>query len=233
MSLHDGFDSASEALKVRHRPLFLAMQRANRAWAGGVTEGFKVMGVHPTSTLAALSPDEYDLAPSLLLALEYISYFKPREVVHYIAGLADCITVPSPSARKASPSRKAAVDGLANIMRTMLRELNEIDFTPHATPLSLSRAQAIQSDLLSLIDAAHVTLMKLSPVSQDVRVTPMNPRSPRGDDKGTAVHSDSPTTEPVAPTRPQQNQKEGAPIGKMHEGAKRLDISVGSGSVRN
>lgn len=232
MSLHDGFDSASEALKVRHRPLFLAMQRANRAWTGGVTEGFKVMGVNPTATLAALAPDEYGQAPSLLLALEYIEYFKPREVVHYIAGLADCITLPSPSARKAYPSRQAAVDGLTKIMRTMLRELHEIDFTARATPLSLSRAQAIQADLLSLIDAAHVTLMKLSPVSQDVRVT-LKPRSPMDDERGAAVHPDISTTEHVAPAHPPHAEQEGAPIGKMHKGSKSLDVSVGSGSVSN
>jgi len=215
MSLHDGFDCAAEALKVRHRTLFLEIQRANRAWPGGVTEGFKVMGIHPTATLAALSPDEYDQAPSLLLALEYISYFKPRAVVHYIAGLADCITVPAPSTRKAFPSRKAAADDLASkIRRVLMSDLEDAAGTP-----SLSRAQAIQSDLLALIDAAHAMYIKLSPVSQDVRT-----QSPRPLNQAPGL--DCPAS-PSSGDRRNINQASGAPMGGLHTGTEEPDIGLG------
>jgi len=216
MSLHDGFDCAAEALKVRHRTLFLEIQRANRAWPGGVTEGFKVMGIHPTATLAALSPDEYDQAPSLLLALEYISYFKPRAVVHYIAGLADCITVPAPSTRKAFPSRKAAADDLASkIRRVLMSDLEDAAGTP-----SLSRAQAIQSDLLALIDAAHAMYIKLSPVSQDVRL----PRAPQGEGLRCAASASGSADGSATEAR---GQVRGSSLDLMHTGAKEPDIGLG------
>lgn len=213
MSLHDGFDSAAEALKVRHRPLFLAMQRANRAWPGGVTEGFKVMGISPTATLAALAPDEYDQAPSLLLALEYISYFKPRAVVHYIAGLADCITLPAPNARKAHPSRKAAADDLAAKLRKVLYELDEAAGQP-----SLSRSHEIQSDLLALIDTAHALHIKLSPVSQDVRLQTPRPLQQ-------SRPADSNSLESAVADR--NSQAGGAPMGELHTGAKERGLGLG------
>lgn len=214
MSLHEGFDSNAEALKIRHRQLFLEIQRASRAWPGGVTEGFKVMGIHPNSALPSFAPDCYDKAPSLLLALEYISYFKPRAVVHYIAGLADCITVPAPSTRKVFPSRKAAADDLAVSLRRVLYAMDDAASSP-----STSRAQAIQSDLLALIDAAHAMYIKLSPVSQDVRT-----QSPRPVNQAPGL--DCPAS-PRSGDRRNINQASGAPMGGLHTGAKEPDIVPG------
>jgi len=216
MSLHEGFDSNAEALKIRHRQLFLNIQRASRAWPGGVTEGFKVMGIHPNSALPSFAPDCYDKAPSLLLALEYISYFKPRAVVHYIAGLADCITVPAPSTRKVFPSRKAAADDLAVSLRRVLYAMDDAASSP-----STSRAQAIQSDLLALIDAAHAMYIKLSPVAQDVRAQSPSPVIKSQAFKTAAVHSADEHQGHASPVQ-------GSSLDPMHAGARELDVSVGS-----
>jgi len=215
MSLHEGFDSNAEALKIRHRQLFLEIQRASRAWPGGVTEGFKVMGIHPNSALPSFAPDCYDKAPSLLLALEYISYFKPRAVVHYIAGLADCITVPAPSTRKVFPSRKAAADDLAVSLRRVLYAMDDAASSP-----STSRAQAIQSDLLALIDAAHAMYIKLSPVSQDVRL----PRAPQGEGLRCAASASGSADGSATEAR---GQVRGSSLDLMHTGAKEPDIGLG------
>lgn len=215
MALHDGYESNPEACKMRYRPVVLAFQAALRAWPGGATEGFKNMGVPPNAAHAAFAPDEYNKAPSALLLLDSIAYFKPRQVVHEIAALADCITVPAPSTRKAFPSRKAAADNLAAKLRKVL--MSDLEEAAGAT--SLSRAQAIQSDLLALIDAAHAMYLKLSPVSQDVRT-----QSPRPLNQAPGL--DCPAS-PSSGDRRNINQASGAPMGGLHTGAKEPDIGPG------
>jgi hypothetical protein len=228
MSLRDRFDSTSEALKVRHRSIFLAMQQANRAWVGGVTEAFKVQGVSPTGALAAFAPDEYNKAPGLLMFLDHIEYIKPRRVVHEIAALADCITVPAITSRKAMPSRRAAADDLAARLRKVVDELDEAAGSP-----TLSRSQGIQADLLALIDAAHVMYLKLNMPVQDVRIAPTNPRPPLEKDGARAVHPASSTEPDRIGDAIHPNQMQGAPMPDLHKGTEELDRRVGSGIQSN
>lgn len=156
MSSHEGFESSAEALKVRHRPIFLAMLRANRAWPGGVTEAFRVQSVSPTRALAAFAPDEYNKAPGLLQFLDHIAYIKPRQVVHEIAALADCLTVPSFSSRAVHSSLQGAADDLAAAMRICLYQLDR------APSMPMSARRDLQAQLLRLMDAAHVMYLKLN-----------------------------------------------------------------------
>lgn len=156
MSTYDGFECMEEALKVRFRPIFLAMQQGNRAWSGGVTQAFKVEGWAPDKALPALAPDDYSRAPSLFNFLAHVEYIKPRQVVHEIAALADCLTVPSFSSRAAHSSLQGAADDLAAAMRICLYQLDR------APSMTMSARRDLQAQLLRLMDAAHVMYLKLN-----------------------------------------------------------------------
>lgn len=156
MATIDGFESVEEALKVRYRPVFTALQRALRSWAGGATDAFRVLDWTPQMALNQCNPSIYDAAPSLYRFLRLVEYMRPREVVHEIASLADCLTVPAPSARKAEPSSKAAADALGTALRRVLYELE-----PMAGRPTVAQAAEYRADLLKLMDAAQVMLMRL------------------------------------------------------------------------
>lgn len=151
-----GFESVEEALKVRYRPLFTALQRALRSWPGGATDAFRVLDWSPQMALNQCNPAVYDAAPSLYRFLRLVEYMRPREVVHEIASLADCLTVPAPSVRKAEPTNQAAADALGAALRKVIYELE-----PMAGRPSVAQAADYRADLLKLMDAAQVMLMRL------------------------------------------------------------------------
>lgn len=153
----DGFSSMEEACKIRYRPMWLAMQAANRAWPGGVTDAFRVLDWPPGKALAQLSPDDYSNVPSLYRFLMWMEYIRPRQVLHEIAALGGCITVPDFSARAAYSTRQAAADALAVPLRKVLYSLDLASGTP-----TLAQRQAMQADLLQLISAAHSLYLKLN-----------------------------------------------------------------------
>lgn len=154
---YNGFESSEEALKVKYRPLFLACQAALRGLPAGAADMFRVLDRRVHASLGQFSPSDYTHAPSLLLFLEVLEYTHSRRVAHELAALADCITVPCQTARAAMPNRIAAADALAAPLRKVLYSLESM-----AGSLTSSERKAYQADLLRLIDAAHVMLVKLN-----------------------------------------------------------------------
>lgn len=153
----DGYDSMPEACKIHFRPLWLAMQADNRAWPGGVTDAFRALDWPPVKTLAQMSPDDYNNVLCVYRFLLWLEYSRPRRVLHEIAALGGCITVPDFKSRAAYPSRQAAADALAVPLRHVLYSLDLASGTP-----TLAQRQAMQADLLQLISAAHAMYLKLN-----------------------------------------------------------------------
>lgn len=154
---YNGFESSEEALKVTYRPLFLACQAALRSLPAGAADMFRVLDRNVHGSLVQFNPNDYGHAPSLLLFLEVLEYTRSRRVAHELAALVDCITVPCQTSRAAMPNRIAAADALAAPLRKVLYSLDGM-----AGNLTSSERQAYQGDLLRLIDAAHVMLVKLN-----------------------------------------------------------------------
>lgn len=157
MSNYPGFESAEEALKVKYRPLFLAIQATFRAWPGGAADMFRVLDHNVHGSLGRFGVANYTNSPSLLLFLQVLEYTRSRRIAHELAALANCITLPSPSARTACPSNAAAAEALAAPLRKVLYALPAMSAKP-----TLAERQSHQADLLRLIDAAHVMYMRLN-----------------------------------------------------------------------
>lgn len=154
---YNGFESSEEALKVKYRPLLLACQAALRSIPAGAADMFRVLDRNVHGSLGQFNPADYAHAPSLLLFLEVLEYTESRRIVHELADIAHCITVPCITRRNAHSTSKAAADALAIPLRKVLYSLDDMAGNP-----SLSERQAQQESLLRLIDAAHVMYVKLN-----------------------------------------------------------------------
>lgn len=157
MSGHSCFESSEEELKVKYRPLFMAIQFTLRTWPGGAADMFRVLDRNVHGSLGRFGIANYTNAPSLLQFLEVLEYTQSRRIAHELADLAHYITLPCATARAAYPTGKAAADALAAPLRKVLYSLDGMAGKPN-----LNERQVYQADLLRLIDAAHAMYIKLN-----------------------------------------------------------------------
>lgn len=157
MANYPGFESAEEALKVKYRSLFLAIQETFREWPGGAADMFRVLDRNVHGSLGRFGISNYTNSPSLLLFLEVLEYTQSRRIAHELAALAHCITLPCATTRATYSTSKAATDALAAPLRKVLYSLESMAGSPN-----LNERQSHQADLLRLIDAAHAMVIKLN-----------------------------------------------------------------------
>lgn len=147
-----------ETLKVRFRPLFLACQATLREWPGGGSEIWRMLDRHVENTWGQFNPAQYGAGPSLLTFLETLEYTRSRRIAHALGEVSGHLTRPGLSARAYAVSREQAADYLGAAMRPILYNLQA--YAQHE--ILLTDRQAMQADLLRLVDAAHVMMARLN-----------------------------------------------------------------------
>jgi hypothetical protein len=95
----DGPTSHSELLKVEYEPVMRALHRAMKRFCkpgiqSGIAEVAELLGKSEHAMRHQFGPTCYDHAPTVHAFLQMIETLQPREVVHEIAALADCVTIP-------------------------------------------------------------------------------------------------------------------------------------------
>lgn len=146
-----------EKLKLRFRPLFLACQATLREWPGGGSEIWRVLDRHVENTWGQFNPAHYGAAPSLLTFLETLEYTRSRRIAHALGEISGHVTLPARLDRVYAATREQAADHLGAAMRPVLYNLH--DYASDRP--NMAQRQAMQADLLRLIDAAHVMLTRL------------------------------------------------------------------------
>lgn len=150
-------ESPDEKLKTEFRQIFIAFQKTLSSWPGGAADIYRMLNWNPPTAMNQMNPSGWSHSPSLLHFLQLLEYTGSRPVAHELAELAGCITVPSAANRLAFSSNKAASDALGASMRRVLYKLDEMSSNP-----GLSASRSYRADLLQLIDAAHVMMMRLN-----------------------------------------------------------------------
>ena len=174
-----------EKLKTRYRPLFLACQATLREWPGGSSEIWRMLDRHVESTWGQFNPSSYGAGPSLLTFLETLEYTRSRRMAHALGEISGHLTRPEPSASAYAVTREQAADYLGAAMRPILYNLQV--YAQHE--ILMSDRQAMQADLLRLIDAAEVLLRRLSSTS--------NFPAPLCRSRSSAVRSDQTAQQPA------------------------------------
>lgn len=112
---------------------------------------------HVENTWGQFNPAHYGAGPSLLTFLETLEYTRSRRMAHALGEISGHLTRTGPSASAYAVTREQAADELGAAMRPILYNLH--DYASQRQ--TLAQRQAMQADLLRLIDAAHVMMARL------------------------------------------------------------------------
>jgi hypothetical protein len=143
-------------MKIKYRHIFRACQVTLKEWPSGGSDVFRMLDRQPENAWTQFNPDALESGPSLLMLLEVLEYTKSRRIAHALGEVSGHITLPSPDHSTYAVSRTQAADNLGAAMRPALYNLDTFASRPSAAD-----RQKMQADLLHIIDAAHVMLMRL------------------------------------------------------------------------
>lgn len=147
---------AYEHLKIKYRHIFRACQVTLKEWPSSGSDVFLMLDRQPENAWTQFNPDAIESGPSLLMFLEVLEYTKSRRIAHALGEVSGHITLPSPDHSTYAVSRAQAADNLGAAMRQVIYNLDTFASRPSAAD-----RQKMQADLLRIIDAAHVMLMRL------------------------------------------------------------------------
>lgn len=116
----DGPTSHSELLKVEYEPVMRALHRAMKRFCtpgiqSGIAELAELLDRNANAMRHQFGPTCYDHAPTVHAFLQVIEALQPREVVHEIGALADCVTIPRSLKAKHVGAPKDDVEAFARL----------------------------------------------------------------------------------------------------------------------
>lgn len=147
---------AYEHLKIKYRHIFRACQVTLKEWPSGGSDVFRMLDRQPENAWTQFNPDAPEAGPSLLTLLEVLEYTKSRRIAHALGEVSGHITLPAPDHSTYAVSRAQAANKLGAAMRQVIYNIDTFESSPSAAD-----RQKMQADLLRIIDAAHVMLMRL------------------------------------------------------------------------